>query len=514
MSAGAEGNSDSVRTVRMCDRVNTLRRSRSYAAPREIGNMLKSNSYRTTRDTGAAGCCARGSHALLAPNRGLGADPSRARARSTQHRTVIDYWRPHFSVPNSRKYACEHQHVRPAFATDILSVCSCLLGQGAGSQPLVLAMHTRVAPHSKRLGSADVENMASNIVQPFGGEDIASDIGLPSRDGSFTSRYRPQHRARSFDALKLANTWMAKSVLKRVHVLQAVANSLKSQPDPDQLTYEEKARALVEQLNVIMVAQYWLSQAFRTRKPYAVASASLWTVVACVLAIAEIVCLLSLGVAVNWPRCVTSDDCNTGQACARLFDYCLQNPSDLCPLKPTCVDCNHLAGAATGGSGEAWQNDFITGAAEYHENATGFCAEVLSAAENAHFLPGAWDDRNHRPTHANIWGSYEDETLVEAIPPSFAHCLYARQAGVSMTPTDTMILYVVFALVAMEVAAETREHANANYLRRLLLPSKPLERAAVSVCYTACRVIVTLIGFLYSKAVRVGLPGGSQRPTY
>ena len=375
------------------------------------------------------------------------------------------------------------------------------------TRPPFLVMHTRVAPHSKRLGSADVENMASNIVQPFGGEDIASDIGLPSRDGSFTSRYRPQHRARSFDALKLANTWMAKSVLKRVHVLQAVANSLKLQPD--QLTYEEKARALVEQLNVIMVAQYWLSQAFRTRKPYAVASASLWTVVACVLAIAEIVCLLSLGVAVNWPRCVTSDDCNTGQACARLYDYCLQNPSVLCPLKPTCVDCNHLAGAANGGSGEAWQNDFITGAAE-HENATVFCAEALSAAEHAHFLPGAWDDRNHRPTHPNIWGSAEDETLVGAAPPStpsFAHCLYARQAGVSMTPTDPMILYVVFVLVAMEVAAETREHANAYYIRRLLLPSKPLQRTAVSVCYTACRSIITLIGFLYSKAVR-GLAWG------
>jgi hypothetical protein len=412
---------------------------------------------------------------------------------------VINDWRPHFIFLTSLENdACEQRRAR--FATDILSELSSS------------AMHLRVAPHSKRLGR-DVED-ASNIVQPYGGEDIASDIGLPSSDGNFTSTFRPQHRARSLDALKLANTWMAKSVLKRVHVLQAVANSLKSQPDPDQLTYEEKARALVEQLNVIMVAQYWLSQAFRTRKPYAVASASLWTVVACVLAIAEIVCLLSLGVAVNWPRCVTSDDCNTGQVCARLFDYCLQNPSDLCPLKPTCVDCNHLAGAANGGSGEAWQNDFITGAAEYHENATGFCAEVLSAAENAHFLPGAWDDRNHRPTHADIWGSYEDETLVEEIPPSFAHCLYARQAGVSMTPTDTMILYVVFALVAMEVAAETREHANAYYLRRLLLPSKPLERAAVSVCYTACRVIITLIGFLYSKAVRVGLPGGSQRPTY
>lgn len=358
--------------------------------------------------------------------------------------------------------------------------------------------------------------MASNTVQPFGGEDIASDIALPSTsvvqtlhardDGSYTSRNRPQHRARSVDARKFAKTWMAG--LKRARVLQAVANSLKSQPD--QLTSEEKARALVEQLNVIMVAQYWLSQAFRTREPYAVACASLWTVVACVLAIAEIVCLLSLGVAVNWPRCVTSDDCNTGQACARLYDYCLQNPSVLCPLKPTCVDCNHLAGAANGGSGEAWQNDFITGAAEHHENATVFCAEALSAAEHAHFLPGAWDDRNHRPTHPNIWGSAEDETLVGAAPPStpsFAHCLYARQAGVSMTPTDTMILYVVFVLVAMEVAAETREHANAYYIRRLLLPSKPLQRTAVSVCYTACRSIITLIGFLYSKAVR-GLAWG------
>jgi hypothetical protein len=67
-------------------------------APREIGNMLKSNSYRTTRDSGAAlAQRSRGSHALLAPNRGLGAmlgaDPSRA--RSTQHRSVIDYWKPH-----------------------------------------------------------------------------------------------------------------------------------------------------------------------------------------------------------------------------------------------------------------------------------------------------------------------------------------------------------------------------------------------------------------------------------
>ena len=70
-------------------------------APREIGNMLKSNSYRTTRDSGAALAHAlpasRGSHALLAPNRWLGAmlgaDPSRA--RSTQHRSVIDYWKPH-----------------------------------------------------------------------------------------------------------------------------------------------------------------------------------------------------------------------------------------------------------------------------------------------------------------------------------------------------------------------------------------------------------------------------------
>ena len=283
------------------------------------------------------------------------------------------------------------------------------------------------------------------------------------------------------------------------------------------LTTEEEAQSLVDQLNVIMLAQYWISQAFKlehdvenpTRKPYAVASACLWTVVAAVLAFLEIACLLSLGVSVNWPRCVTSDDCNAGQACARLYETCAFNTSENCPFKPVCVDCNHLAGAENGGSGEPWMNDFLPGGAAYYENATVFCVEdQLLAPEHAHFLPGAWDDMGQRPLPPDLWSSSEGEGLSGGLPPSFAHCLYARKAGVSMTTTDTLILHVVFLLVAMEVAAETREHANAYHLRRLLLPWKPLQRTAVSVCYSACRLLITLLGFLYSKAVR----RLSQRP--
>jgi hypothetical protein len=277
------------------------------------------------------------------------------------------------------------------------------------------------------------------------------------------------------------------------------------------LTTEEEAQSLVDQLNVIMLAQYWISQAFElehdvenpTRKPYAVASACLWTVVSALLALLEIACLLSLGVSVNWPRCVTSDDCNAGQACVRLYEACGFNTSEQCPFKPVCIDCNHLAGAENGGSGDPWTNDFITGNAAYYENATVFCLEdQLLASEHAHFLPGAWDDKAQQPIPHDLWSSSEDEGLSGGLPPSFAHCLYARKAGVSMTTTDTLILHVVFLLVAMEVAAETREHANAYYIRRLLLPWKPLQWTVVSVCYSACRVLITLLGFLYSRAVR------------
>ena len=364
------------------------------------------------------------------------------------------------------------------------------------------------------------EGQAANAGSGLTRKDIARKLGgdLERKRGSSHWRERALSQGSLTDKAQLDIRGRRKPKAESLWKKGLLRRLLQRFTDRNQhLTTEEEAQSLVDQLNVIMLAQYWISQAFKlehdvenpTRKPYAVASACLWTVVAAVLAFLEIACLLSLGVSVNWPRCVTSDDCNAGQACARLYETCAFNTSENCPFKPVCVDCNHLAGAENGGSGEPWMNDFLPGGAAYYENATVFCVEdQLLAPEHAHFLPGAWDDMGQRPLSPGLWSSSEGDGLSGGLPPSFAHCLYARKAGVSMTTTDTLILHVVFLLVAMEVAAETREHANAYHLRRLLLPWKPLQRTAVSVCYSACRLLITLLGFLYSKAVR----RLSQRP--
>lgn len=125
---------------------------------------------------------------------------------------------------------------------------------------------------------------------------------------------------------------------RRVDSLQQVSKKQSPQlTDPEQgLTEEEEASAVVDSLNVVMLAVYWGHRASVTCEAWDIVGAVAWSTIGLLLALLEIVCLLSLGISVNWQRCITSDDCPTGQACVRLFNTL----GDL--IRPVCQDCNYL----------------------------------------------------------------------------------------------------------------------------------------------------------------------------
>jgi hypothetical protein len=61
-------------------------------------------------------------------------------------------------------------------------------------------------------------------------------------------------------------------------------------------TEEEAARAVVDSLNVVMLAVYWSHRALLSSDRWHVAQACLWLLIGVVLAITEMICLMSMGI--------------------------------------------------------------------------------------------------------------------------------------------------------------------------------------------------------------------------
>ncbi len=204
----------------------------------------------------------------------------------------------------------------------------------------------------------------------------------------------------------------------------------------------------VDDLTSLMVAIYYVRKAFSSsaqrgcrecasssREAYKWhAQAFLWLVLASGVCISEVLFLLSLGVANNWPRCTSLDDCLVGLACVRL-----EGVTQL--QRALCNDCYYLVD--TGGSPTSpWAHqrpDKLPG------NVTAFCLAQLATPENDRF-----------------------QAFPEA--PSFTSCLYARARGEQMSMLDMLVLLLVFVLVAIEVSRDQKEQATAVLLRRHLLP--------------------------------------------
>ena len=165
------------------------------------------------------------------------------------------------------------------------------------------------------------------------------------------------------------------SLVEKVAELQrqvARWEAAKQEPEVDKAVdqtrpVQSEDAAALEELNIMSLVIYCLQTAFVSGDWRDVVRAVVWVIVGTVLACGEILCLLAITVCGNWMRCVTTDDCLTGQACVRL----LNTAGDY--LKPTCQDCRYLSGREYGVA--AWGNQFVAGEIEWFPNASVFCVE-------------------------------------------------------------------------------------------------------------------------------------------
>ena len=84
--------------------------------------------------------------------------------------------------------------------------------------------------------------------------------------------------------------------------------------------------------------------------------------------------------------------------------------------------------------------------------------------------------------------------------------MYARQVGVGMSTLDLLILELIFILVAIEVARETKEQATASRVRRSNLPWAVPRLTAASLSRFGCTCVAWLLEACYSRAIPALIP--------
>jgi len=123
----------------------------------------------------------------------------------------------------------------------------------------------------------------------------------------------------------------------------------------------------IDSLNMTLIIMYMVANGSDSWRSAGKAAA--WVLFALLIAIVEILLLLSLTMTSNWPSCRSLGDCMVGSACVRLVEAgMLQNP--------LCLDCYFLVDSSSHGSGKPWNhslNGFGIPGAPDGKNATELC---------------------------------------------------------------------------------------------------------------------------------------------
>jgi hypothetical protein len=166
--------------------------------------------------------------------------------------------------------------------------------------------------------------------------------------------------------------------------------------------------------------------------------AACWVLLTLATSAMQVVFAVAMLASLSWGKCNATTQCKLGMACISYV-----NP-DGSHITPTCEDCYFLAeraGALEFGA-ELYPHVFVTA---HDINASEFCLEQLDA----------------------IAPSMEDLGISE---PSFATCLYAQDAYLTMSGLEYVVVYVAMVVVALALTQEWVEWSQLRWLRRRQLP--------------------------------------------
>ena len=233
------------------------------------------------------------------------------------------------------------------------------------------------------------------------------------------------------------------------------------------------------EVNLTLLMVYMVATGSKTGSRKQMAMAGLWIGMGLLVAILEIMVLLSLSINANWIPCNDPEneleECPPGTSCANLpFGDTLR--------KPLCLDCKFVSGLTQ----VAWTNT-LCGAPGV--NSSEYCINQLYATENIRFFQAG--------------SGYE---LAEGTVRTNDHCLYARAAWQDMSSMDTIILAAACLLLTIQVGGDVRTQNRSSYVRRQALPWPRPERTKEYVVKVTAYSLIKMIDLCFLMAVPCLIP--------
>ena len=239
-----------------------------------------------------------------------------------------------------------------------------------------------------------------------------------------------------------------------------------------------------------------LTYKVRTAKSKAdVVFASIWLVCGIFFAAVEVVALLAIGVASQWPHCFEQEewgDCPSGTVCVS-FPEGPGIPNGIDGFnQPKCRDCYFYAdtdGTRSYDSERVFNGSVAVGMllGKDTKTASDICLENRDDLDPVlRFM----SDTNQ--------------------PASFDRCLYVQETLGKVFVLDRMVLLAVFLLVAMSMAEDQRQQLLMCRLRRILLPLplRPPKKTMAGILRWLGILLLTINEFIISLAAPL-LPFGA-----
>ena len=238
---------------------------------------------------------------------------------------------------------------------------------------------------------------------------------------------------------------------------------------------------------VLSSVTMWMVENTKTRTD--ALRAAVWLIFGLTFAMLEIVSLISVGIALQWKPCFAQEDCRIGLVCISFLD-------DEPPVysRMTCEDCYFVARDETVAAPTDWlYADIIS-----PEDRLGFGGSDGSAVRGRRPTTSGSGLQFYEPSNSTVSASehclrklnekavalFEPDDSVyfggSAEPPFAPHyreCHFVKEALMTMSALDVMVVLLVLLLVAFGVAEDYSEQLHVRRIRQISLPLTLLPRA-------------------------------------
>lgn len=230
----------------------------------------------------------------------------------------------------------------------------------------------------------------------------------------------------------------------------------------------------VHNINIVLVLVYVVKVLFDKDKDMRRSTllwALAWLVGGVVVAMFEVVILVSIIISNNWQGCTEQDDCPIGEECGHTIIATGAAAGTL--TRALCLDCVFLSDEHSVLPMTPWKTVQV---GEPDTNLSSACNELLLDVPTRHYFHfGMNSDSTKGRMYDSTIHKY-DTNYTELFDTG--SCMYARKHWQQMSPLENMVLPGTFLLIALDLAADAREMNRTSFLRRKVLGWRAPSRAA------------------------------------